>query len=87
MGVVIGETASVGDDTMIFHGVTLGGRGGRGDRHPQIGSNVLLGAGCTILGPITVGNGSRIGASALVVDNVPENGIVRSPKAKELETG
>ena len=81
MGVVIGETASVGDDTLIFHGVTLGGRGSRGARHPQIGSGVLLGAGATILGPIRIGDGARIGAGALVLTDIPANAVVRSPAA------
>ncbi len=58
MGVVIGETAEVGDDVLLYHGVTLGGRSrGHGKRHPTIGDRVLLGAGAKILGPITIGDG------------------------------
>ncbi|MFT4108312.1 serine O-acetyltransferase EpsC [Propionicimonas sp.] len=77
MGVVIGETAEIGDDVLMYHQVTLGGRSrGRFKRHPTIGSNVLLGAGAKIIGPITVGDGSRIGANALVVKDVPPNSVV-----------
>ena len=77
MGVVIGETAEVGDDVLMYHQVTLGGRSrGRFKRHPTIGNNVLLGAGAKIIGPITVGDGSKIGANALVVKDVPANSVV-----------
>lgn len=72
-GVVIGSTAEVGDDVSILHGVTLGGTGKEGgDRHPKIGSGVLLGAGATVLGNINVGDCSRIAAGSLVLKNVPE---------------
>lgn len=71
MGVVIGETAEIGDDVLMYHQVTLGGRSDRpGKRHPTVGSNVLIGAGAKILGPITVGDGSRVGANAVVVADV-----------------
>jgi serine O-acetyltransferase len=71
-GVVIGETAEVGDDVTIYHGVTLGGTGGdTGKRHPTIGDRVIIGAGAKILGPIKVGDDSRIGANAVVVKEVP----------------
>ena len=71
MGVVIGETAEVGDDVMIYHGVTLGGRSLKpGKRHPTIEDHVIIGAGAKILGPITVGEGSAIGANAVVVKDV-----------------
>ena len=68
MGVVIGETAEVGDDVLMYHQVTLGGRSrGRFKRHPTIGNHVLLGAGAKIIGPITIGDGSKVGSNALVV--------------------
>jgi serine O-acetyltransferase len=77
MGVVIGETAEVGDDVMIYHGVTLGGRSlEKGKRHPTIQDHVVVGAGAKILGPITVGRHSAIGANAVVVADVPENSLV-----------
>ncbi len=77
MGVVIGETAEVGDDVLMYHQVTLGGRSrGRFKRHPTIGNNVLLGAGAKIIGPITIGDGSKIGANALVIHDVPPNSVV-----------
>lgn len=73
MGVVIGETAVVGDDVLLFHGVTLGGTSmSPGKRHPTIGDRVVVGAGAKILGPIIVGNDARIGANAVVVKDVPE---------------
>src|SRR4051794_24559936 len=72
MGVVIGETAEVGDDVLIYHGVTLGGLSGQpGKRHPTIGSGVAIGAGAQVLGPILVGDNARIGANAVVVAEVP----------------
>ena len=71
-GLVIGETASVGDDCSFLHGVTLGGTGKDfGDRHPKIGEGVLIGAGASILGPIHVGDEARIGASSVVLQDVP----------------
>ncbi|WP_036920454.1 serine O-acetyltransferase EpsC [Propionicicella superfundia] len=77
MGVVIGETAQIGDDVLMYHQVTLGGRSrGRFKRHPTIGNNVLLGAGAKIIGPITVGDGTKVGANALVVKDVPPNSVV-----------
>ena len=86
MGVVIGETAEVGDDVLIYHGVTLGGLSGTpGKRHPTIGSKVAIGAGAQVLGPITVGDGARIGANAVVTRDVPGNctvvGIPARPPA------
>jgi serine O-acetyltransferase len=72
MGVVIGETAEVGDDVLIYHGVTLGGLSGQpGKRHPTIGDGVAIGSGAQVLGPILVGPGARIGANAVVVAEVP----------------
>jgi serine O-acetyltransferase len=71
MGVVIGETAEVGDDVLIYHGVTLGGLSGQpGKRHPTIEDHVTIGAGAQVLGPIRVGHGARIGANAVVVNPV-----------------
>jgi serine O-acetyltransferase len=74
MGVVIGETSILGDNVTIYQGVTLGGTGKeRGKRHPTIGDCVVIGVGATVLGDITVGHGSKIGAGAVVVNNVPPN--------------
>ena len=72
MGVVIGETAEVGDDCTLYHGVTLGGTSwNKGKRHPTLGNGVVLGAGAKILGPITIGDGARVGSNAVVVKSVP----------------
>ncbi|MEO7745448.1 MAG: serine O-acetyltransferase EpsC, partial [Actinomycetota bacterium] len=77
MGVVIGETAEVGDDVMIYHGVTLGGRSmQRVKRHPTLGDGVTVGAGARILGPITVGAGAQVGANSVVVKDVPPGAVV-----------
>ena len=77
MGVVIGETAVVGDDVTIYQGVTLGGTGKeRGKRHPTILSRVVIGAGAQVLGNITVGENSRVGAASVVIDDVPENSTI-----------
>lgn len=77
MGVVIGETAEIGDDVMIYHGVTLGGRSlAKVKRHPTIGDRVVIGAGAKVLGPITIGADSAIGANAVVVKDAPEGSIV-----------
>ena len=74
MGIVIGETAEVGDDCLIYHGVTLGGTGkDQGKRHPTIGNNVLLSTGSKVLGPFKVGDGARIAANAVVLEEIPEN--------------
>ena len=71
MGIVIGETATIGDDCTIYHGVTLGGTGKeRNKRHPDIGNNVIIGCGAKILGPIQVGDNVKIGANAVVLNNV-----------------
>lgn len=73
-GVVIGETAVIGDNVTIYQGVTLGGTGkDTGKRHPTIGNNVTIGAGAKVLGPFTVGDNSKIGASAVVLKEVPPN--------------
>ena len=77
MGVVIGETAEVGECVTLYHGVTLGGTSlNKGKRHPTLEDNVVVGAGAKILGAITVGAGSRIGANAVVVKPVPPNSVV-----------
>ncbi len=74
MGIVIGETAELGDDVLIYQGVTLGGTGKDvGKRHPTIGNNVLIGAGAKVLGPFQVGDNSRIAANAVVLKEVPPN--------------
>lgn len=76
-GVVIGETAEVGEDVTIFHGVTLGGTGREiGKRHPTVGDRVTIGAGAKVLGAIKVGDDSRIGANAVVVKEVPASSVV-----------
>jgi serine O-acetyltransferase len=77
MGVVIGETAEVGENVTLLHGVTLGGTSlKREKRHPTLGDNVVVGAGAKILGAFTIGAGSRIGAGSVVVREVPENSVV-----------
>ena len=77
MGVVVGETAEVGDNVTLYHGVTLGGTGkDKGKRHPTIGNNVVIGTGAKVLGPILVGNNCRIGANSVVLKNIPENSTV-----------
>ncbi|MEW6613058.1 MAG: serine O-acetyltransferase [Pseudomonadota bacterium] len=77
MGVVIGETAQIGNDCTLYHGVTLGGTTWqKGKRHPTLGNNVIVGAGAKILGPITVGDNSRIGSNAVVVKEVPADATV-----------
>lgn len=74
MGIVIGETAEIGDDCLLYHGVTLGGTGKEtGKRHPTIGNNVLIGTGAKVLGPFTVGDNSRIAANSVVLGEVPPN--------------
>ncbi|MCA4708986.1 serine O-acetyltransferase, partial [Mycobacterium avium subsp. hominissuis] len=76
-GVVIGETAEVGEDVTIYHGVTLGGSGrDTGKRHPTIGDRVIIGAGAKVLGAIKIGDDSRIGANAVVVKEVPSSAVV-----------
>jgi len=74
MGIVIGETAEIGDDCLIYHGVTLGGTGkDQGKRHPTIGNNVLIATGAKVLGPFNVGDGARIAANAVVLTEIPAN--------------
>ncbi len=77
MGVVIGETAEVGEDVTIYQGVTLGGTSlNRGKRHPTIGAGTIIGAGAKVLGPITIGENCRIGANAVVLKSVPAGSVV-----------
>ena len=72
MGIVIGETAEIGDDCLLYHGVTLGGTGkDTGKRHPTIGNNVLIGTGAKVLGPFKVGDNSRIAANSVVLSEIP----------------
>jgi len=76
MGIVIGETAVVGDDVVLFHGATLGGTSmTHGKRHPTLGDGVLVGAGAKVLGPVWIGDGAQIGANAVVVKDVPARTI------------
>jgi serine O-acetyltransferase len=77
MGVVIGETAEIGDNVTLYQGVTLGGTGfATGKRHPTVEDNVTIGSGAKLLGPITVGHGSKIGANSVVIHDVPPNSTV-----------
>ncbi|MGZ4168936.1 MAG: serine O-acetyltransferase [Solirubrobacteraceae bacterium] len=77
MGVVIGETAEIGDDVTMYQGVTLGGTGfATGKRHPTVQDNVTIGSGAKLLGPITVGHGAKIGANSVVIHDVPPNSTV-----------
>lgn len=85
-GVVIGETAVVGDNVSMLHHVTLGGSGtGKGIRHPTIGHGVLLGAGCTVLGPVMVGCGSKVGAGSVVVTDLPTHCVAVGVPAKVVK--
>ena len=77
IGVVIGETAVIGDGCTLYHGVTLGGVSWKkGKRHPTLGDKVIIGAGAKVLGPITIGNGSKIGSNAVVLEDVPDKTTV-----------
>ena len=87
MGVVIGETATIGDDCIIYHNSTLGGTGkDKNKRHPDLGNNVMVGSGAKILGPIKIGNNVKIGANSVVLKDVSDNstivGVPRKNKAK-----
>lgn len=87
-GVVIGETAEVGDNCTIYQGVTLGGTGKHaGKRHPTLGNNVMVGAGAKVLGPFTVGSGTKIAAGAVVLDKVPENATAVGIPARVVRIG
>jgi serine O-acetyltransferase len=86
MGVVIGETAAIGDDTTLYHGVTLGGTTwNKGKRHPTLGRNVVVGAGAKILGPIRVGDGAKVGSNAVVVKDVPDEATVVGVPGRVVE--
>ncbi len=86
MGVVIGETAEVGDDTTLYHGVTLGGTSwNKGKRHPTLGKGVVVGAGAKILGPISIGDGAKIGSNAVVVKDVPADATVVGVPGRVVE--
>ena len=88
MGVVIGETATVGDDVTIYHGVTLGGLSGKpGKRHPDVLDGATIGAGAQVLGPITIGADARIGANAVVVADVPDGATAIGIPAHPLTRG
>ena len=83
MGIVIGETAEIGDDVMLFHQVTLGGTGkDKGKRHPTIENNVIISAGVKVLGPIVIGENSKIGANAVVLHDIPKNATAVGIPAK-----
>lgn len=87
MGVVIGETAEVGDDCTLYHGVTLGGTTwNKGKRHPTLLPGVVIGAGAKVLGPITVGEGAKIGSNAVVVKDVPAGATAVGIPAKIIES-
>ncbi|MCK8045954.1 MULTISPECIES: serine O-acetyltransferase [Shewanella] len=95
MGVVIGETANIGNDCTLYHGVTLGGTTWQaGKRHPTLGNNVVIGAGAKILGPITMHDGARVGSNSVVVKDVPADTtvvgipgrVVATPSAQSKET-
>ncbi|HEB95816.1 MAG TPA: serine O-acetyltransferase [Sedimenticola thiotaurini] len=86
MGVVIGETAVIGDDCTLYHGVTLGGTSWqKGKRHPTLADDVVVGAGAKVLGPIEIGRGARIGSNAVVVKSVPENTTVVGVPGRLIE--
>ncbi|NOT15611.1 MAG: serine O-acetyltransferase [Methylotenera sp.] len=86
MGVVIGETAVIGDDCTLYHGVTLGGTSwNKGKRHPTLEQGVVIGAGAKVLGPITIGKNAKIGSNAVVVKDVPDNATAVGIPARILE--
>lgn len=88
MGVVIGETAEIGDDVTLYHGVTLGGVSlEKVKRHPTVEANVVIGSGAKVLGPFTVGKGSRIGSNSVVIKEVPANATVVGVPGRVVMTG
>lgn len=85
MGVVIGETAEIGDNVTIYHGVTLGGTGkDKGKRHPTVENDVVIGAGAKLLGPIRIGTGAKIGANSVVLKDVTQNATMVGIPAKAV---
>src|SRR5210317_1820911 len=87
MGVVIGETSIIGNDCTLYHGVTLGGTTWKkGKRHPTLKNNVVIGAGAKILGPITIGNNSKVGSNAVVVSDIPNDSTAVGIPAKIIES-
>lgn len=88
MGIVIGETSEIGDDVLLYQGVTLGGTGkDKGKRHPTICDNVMVGSGAKILGPFRVGEGARIASNAVVLSEVPENATAVGVPARVVKIG
>lgn len=86
MGIVIGETAEIGDDTLLYKGVVLGGTSlEKGKRHPTIGKNVVIGSNACVLGPVTIGDGARIGSGSVVVKDVPSGATVVGIPGKVVE--
>ena len=88
LGVVIGETAEIGDNVTIYQGVTLGGTGKeKGKRHPTVGKNVVVGTGAKVLGPIVIGDGVRVGAGSVVLQSVPSSATVVGIPGRVVFTG
>lgn len=86
MGIVIGETAEIGDDSTLYHGVTLGGTSwNKGKRHPTLGKGVVVGAGAKILGPIFIGDGAKVGSNAVVVKDVPVGATAIGIPARNID--
>lgn len=86
MGIVIGETAEVGEDCLIYHGVTLGAVANKkGKRHPTVGNNVMLGAGAVILGAVNVGNNVKVGANAVVLEDIEDNATAVGAPARVIK--
>lgn len=86
MGIVIGETAEIGEDCLLYHGVTLGAVANKkGKRHPSVGNNVMLGAGSVLLGDIKVGDNVKIGANAVVLENVESNSTAVGAPARVIK--
>lgn len=87
VGCVIGETAEIGDDCVIFHGVTLGGvKFDKIKRHPTVGNRVLIGTGAKVLGPIKIGDDAKIGANAVVMKEVPSGAVIVAPASVQLNS-
>lgn len=85
MGVVIGETAEIGDNVVIYHGVTLGGTGkDKGKRHPTVGNNVIIGSGSKVLGPIIICDGAKVGSNSVVLKDVPKDATAVGAPAKNI---